>query len=162
MRIRARNVTVLSAVLAASFVVPGATDAADVKVYSGAECMVDPSFQNEMILGNYGYQTFSVPAGSRRRFLCPIVRDNTANTNGVVSATLSGAEISTASVSCTLFSYNTSGTSVDSVTANSPGPTPADFTLNFAGLDVSTVDGFYLIRCDLPNVATISHYRIDE
>lgn len=151
----------------------------DAKMYPGSAC--------QPYYGTAAYRFLSFQNGIAPRLVsnqnetppeaewvtCPIVRDNTSNTDGTWNNGASGtgvyvwvdvpADSNPDLLSCHLFSYDmVSGNLLDS--HNNDNPTQLASGRYVLGLDVSrsTVAGNYVVRCYLPWKSTLRAYRVTE
>ena len=154
-----------------------AAAAADLAIDPGA--VIDPGviilpdlFDNKTMPGNacqtmYGSQAGVInhyaaflhnTANGYVRVTCPIVRDNTNNSNGTWSVNVYGFNPG-GNYACSLYSYSTHGALQQ---VNSAGAAAAgNITLS---LDVnnSSFNGFYTLYCNLPGNARLYSYRWAE
>lgn len=114
---------------------------------------------------NHLQQALVNVANGQREVTCPIVRDNTVNTNGTWNVAVTGfGQFGT--VTCTVYSIDQFGFFQDMASA-SVNTRFRSFTLVldnlFLGsLDVSARQGFYTLRCSLPANARLFSYRWTE
>jgi hypothetical protein len=144
--------TALAVVLAAA---SGAH--ADTKVYPGNGCQAQLGSQ----AGNLFRSTVSLINDSDvgMNVVCPIVRDNTANLDGIESADVRVQSPTTEELICYLQSLSTLGQILQqtrvATTSQNVNVLPLD-------VDVSTIGGTYSIICELPPQGTIYGYRVTE
>lgn len=89
---------------------------------------------------------------------CPVVRDNTTNTSGTVTAAVR-VDGDGLKVSCNLNSYNGSGDIVASDSAESTSTVPSTL---FLKLFQSASGGSYGIACSLPKSGELINYTVSE
>jgi hypothetical protein len=103
---------------------------------------------------------------------CPIVRDNTTNTNGLRNVTVrvfipeSAADlIRTGELGCTVFSLNSFVESAPGTPVRLPYPNIGRLSLEFSGEQRVTASfplGQYFLRCTLPPGGILASYLVIE
>lgn len=103
-------------------------------------------------------------ASNGRRIVCPIERDNTRNNNGTMSAAVTIYNPPDRGSICVLDSYNEFGELLDSTSRSTTVAGDGTLTLEPgpSSLDVSTNNGFYVLRCTVPDDGRIYSYRWAE
>ncbi len=160
-------------------VVPLHATAADTKYFNGAFCRAGSDPGEPSFSGDADYSTNGSIANNSTtetlNFVCPIVRDNTANIGGWDSVEVGYFDKSPDAITCTAKSAQFDGV----VIWNQPG-----FSSNTAGaswakagmifndpLAVSAVNGFHYLHCVVPpkvclgavcEISGIAYYRVEE
>ena len=140
---------------AAVFLSSASAMAADRKTYSGSMCQPNQPSNQITYLNGSAFNTST----SRISVTCPIVRDNTQNTDGTRSASVIVQSFGGQSVTCSLFSYDKNAINIAQKTASttSTAPFPLNVDVN-AGAEL----GIYWINCSLPPNSRVLNYDIDE
>lgn len=115
--------------------------------------------------GSYLENPVSPGVGGRARSVkCPIVRDNTTNIDGTFSAAVTIYNPNDALFICILDSYDEFGVWLDSVSRSTFVAGDQTLTLEPGpgDLTVSESNGFYVLRCTLPDEGRIYSYRWAE
>jgi len=150
------------ALSAITLVTAGSADAADGKGLFGSEC--DPMMGAEHVDGQKFFHDFT---GIRNYsnvthlVMCPIVRDNNSNVDGLLSLKVR-TQVNGVAITCSAAEISDTGSRLKTVTKSSAvvtGPAVIDFgnTLNH-----STVGGGYAIQCNLPFNSAVSLITYDE
>ncbi len=134
----------------------------DVKSYPGSYCQPELASLDAPNM-NYSQAVGVVSTAADVHVICPITKDNSANTNGLVSASVrmaSGDGIGT--VSCFMDAVSGLGTIVDSsLTASTTSIAPVNLALT--GINVSNPTGQYAIHCIMSSAgSSVRSYRISE
>lgn len=139
-----------------------ATEAArvrpDTKIFVGSSCQPLNGFQ----AGDF---TTFVDAMQNivtavRRVVCPIVRDNPNNTNGIRSVRVRVQSDGFNPLQCTLFSFGPlGGDPIETHSASTSSAEPDTIALD---VDESARGGTYSILCDLPPGAAVFGYEVTE
>src|SRR5512144_438140 len=87
---------------AAVFLSSGSAMAADRKTYSGSMCQPNQPSNQILYTNGSAFNRSTSPIG----VTCPIVRDNTQNTDGTRSAFVVVQSLGGQSLTCSLFSYD--------------------------------------------------------
>ncbi len=114
---KARTV-VLKTALAGALAAASAVHAVDSKVFSSAACQATFGFQAAETYNFFGY--FQNVSPYQNTVVCPIVRDNHTNLNGVKDAGVSVRSPQGTTLSCSLTSFTTLGYIVESDTKSTP------------------------------------------
>jgi len=137
----------------------GTSHAVDSKIHPGSMCQAYFGSQEASLKKGTGW-VFN-DSGGAMWITCPVVRDNTTNTNGVDVAYVRILRASTASAAfdCTLDSRTTTGSQYawDTASYSGVGNTSLRFDLN-----ASSSRGHYEFLCRLPRDSAIISYRVDE
>jgi len=153
--------TVLALVISciAYFTLISPSYSADSKIHPGSMCKA--YFGSDESSLRKGLGSVKNTTTSAVWVTCPIVRDNTTNTNGLSQAYIRIGRSSTATADfwCTLDSRNTVGTQSFFATNSYSGTSTTSMSFNLSG---STNRGHYEILCRLPRDSNIFSYRIDE
>ncbi len=129
----------------------------DAKTYPGIHCEAQSVAQiNDFT--NLGFDMFNATQG-RKHVVCPIVRDNTSNTNGTHSVYVYVSNPANRTIECTLYSYDRYSGLIDSDTNSTSNP--GDQTI-FLDVDNSIERGYYGINCRLPQNGAIRSYEVRE
>lgn len=131
--------------------------AADVKLYPGAQCM--PKAPNDgyylmryvLFLSNDGQSVDEV--------ICPATRDNVGNTNGTTEPYVRVRSHNGAPLTCSLYALGPYGNIIASKTATTTSNSDASLNLD---LNSSVGNGYYAIQCALPPGGRIYGYRVGE
>ena len=135
-----------------------ATSADATRIFAGAECQLqDPS--QVAATPEYGFGTIENSSTITLNVICPVVRDNTSNTNGTQNFTVRVVSNGNDDVICTSYSTDEDGQLIDNVTATTDSNVPE--TLNI-DLSLSADKGTYSMRCVLPPGSMIINYRVNE
>lgn len=149
---------VLSTALAGMLAAASAAQAAvDAKVYPGNACNVE--FGNEAAdIHNHTIFIHNVGAVNRS-VVCPIVRDNHKNLNGVKSVGVRVQSDGVNTLTCFLETWTALGAFVvfdsNSTTSSAVVNLPLD-------IDTSTKAGTYSLACVLPPNGAVYGYRVNE
>lgn len=134
-------------------------DAADVKTVSGSVCA--PIVAGSDLWVRVGPGAYNL-GSSNVLVVCPLVRDNTGNTNGLSDIEMQVSLPSSSSMTCTAGSYHPSGfATVESIakTTQVAGNSKIDWG---SSLNNSVSNGIYAIYCDVPPSGTIYSIRHKE
>ncbi len=152
------NSVFISLVAAAVFLSSGSAMAADRKIHNGSMCQ--PADGRDRL------DTFTGGAfnpASQNKFIfvtCPIVRDNTQNTNGTALAFVNVRSSGGQSLSCNLVSRDKNGNFIaQSPNASTTSSSPVSLNVD---INASAVLGTYALSCQLPPGGEIKTYDIDE
>lgn len=129
----------------------------DSKTYPGITCEAQavPEMDD---FSNLAFDMVNANSG-KRNVVCPIVRDNTTNTDGTHSVYVNVSNAVNRTLECTLYSSDQFGSFIDSdsdTTSNGGNQTL------YLDVDNSAEDGFYGINCNLPYTAAIRSYEVRE
>jgi hypothetical protein len=151
------KIVFLSTALAVVLAAASGAYAADTKVYPGNACQAQLGdragdlFRSTVFLRNASALGLNV--------VCPIVRDNTPNLDGIESADVRVQSPTTESLICYLQSRSALGELLQqtqvATTSQNVNVLPLD-------LNVSTIGGTYSIICELPPEGRIYGYRVTE
>ncbi|MGQ0657953.1 MAG: hypothetical protein ACT4NU_07660 [Chromatiales bacterium] len=135
------------------------TQANDAKNYPGSYCQPELA---SVDTPNVNYDsTGSINSTGGVHVICPITKDNSANTNGLAGASVRVDSDGIAMVSCFLQSVSGLGVVLDtSLTASTTSATPVNLVLT--GINVGAAAGHYLIHCIIPSGTSVRSYRINE
>ena len=136
--------------------VAGSAQALDRKAFSGNGCEAYfGSNEADLDASIYGIHN---RASGNRWVSCPIVRDNTTNTNGT-SVVWVGADKGVGTLSCYLRSQQGQGSNVTSDSAFTSA-----FGKQWLRLDVNSSSnyGYYMLYCSLPSNSRIASYHVEE
>jgi hypothetical protein len=134
--------------------------ASDAKTISGSACFpfAEGTSGLWIRIGPGAYN-----AGSESVFVvCPVVRDNTGNTNGIRDIELQVSLPSSSSMECTAGSYDASGFGTIKAVGKKTsvaGNSKMDWG---SSVNASSVNGTYAIYCSVPPLGTIYSIRHDE
>lgn len=139
--------------------------AGDSKIYPGAACQPERGARAADLNSLSGFIENKAFTGSMR-VTCPIVRDNTTNSNGIAQVTVRIQNLrgeSTIGSRCELRSFNDNGGALDVDTAFVFGQT-GFHTLTLRDVDVSQAHaGSYVLSCSLaPRFTRLIEYRVNE
>lgn len=161
------KIVVLSTALAGMLAAASAVHAVDVKVYPGNGCEAGPRTEAADIRKTIAGIT-NISAGIQS-VLCPIVRDNHTNLNGVKGVVRARSDSEkrvrsdgVAILDCTLVSFTDLG---DVVASDSNSTTLSALgTVTKLPLDIntSTKGGTYGLECILPPAGEVLGYRVEE
>lgn len=147
--------------LAPAVLPEGSVAAEDAKVYGGDWCV--PEDDGETSLSYVG-SLYAGSSASSTEVICPIMRDNTINSDGLVAAHVDVHVPNSGTVWCRIYSYSQGGSQLD--VAYDGSSTPGDQALDW-GMDIGSSDGsdpsYYFLRCSMPTAgALIYSYKITE
>lgn len=145
---------VVSITVAMLFLLSSVAFAVDAKVHPGAMCAPLVNSQNHYAFVE-GF--VAITTGGTDEATCPIVRDNTGNTNGL--SELQMQVLTSGSTICNAHAISATGSVLISVarSRSTNGPLNWSNTIN-----TSSARGSYAIRCDMPAWAQIATYYADE
>lgn len=149
-----RNTLVVGALLMSLFVLSSPANAVDRKINSATVCQPNSGAQ----VSDFTYYSTGITnnATADRWVSCPVVRDNTFNTNGLNLASVSVA--GTGSFFCYLDNVNNNGSlGVWASTGTVTGP--GTFPIN---LNSSTSQTPYVFLCRIPTNGKLVTLMIDE
>lgn len=129
----------------------------DAKTYPGITCEAQ-SVAEIGLFQNLGFMMVNANQG-RRSVVCPVVRDNTENTDGTWGAFVHISNPPNRSTDCTLYSYDQYNVLIDSDTGSTGAV--GNQTI-FLDVDASVDGGFYGITCELPNQGLVHSYEVRE
>ena len=151
------KIVFLSTALAVVLVAASGAHAEDTKVYSGDACQTFFGDQAGDLFRNP--QSLHNQSDEYRLVICPIVRDNTENLNGVESAEIRVQSPLTLELVCYLQSRSALGELLEqdrgATTSQNVNVLPLD-------VDVSTIGGYYSLACELPPQGQIYGYSVTE
>jgi hypothetical protein len=140
------------------FLSSGSPMATDRKVHNGSMC--------QPVFSEFGDDITSFSGGIINRstnnfvsVICPIVRDNTQNTDGTALAFVNVRSSGGQSLNCTLVSRDKNGIFIEEKSASTTSSTPVSLNVD---VNASAVLGTYALSCQLPPGGTIMTYDIDE
>ncbi|MCI0655126.1 MAG: hypothetical protein L0Y39_11705 [Methylococcaceae bacterium] len=146
--------TALAGMLAAASVVHAA---ADIKVFAGHACH---AFIGGEAADLQHFANFTVNIGAADRFvICPIVRDNHKNLDGVKSVSVRVRSPNATTLTCTLGSDTSLGVLVETDTNSTTSNVVTNLPLD---INSSTKNGIYYLFCDLPPGGEVYGYRVVE
>lgn len=129
----------------------------DAKTYPGVSCEAQAVAEIDAF-SNLEFDMFNANPDSRS-VVCPIVRDNTKNTNGTVGVYVNIYNVANSKLECALYSADKFGLVIASdinSTSNSGNQTI------YLDVDSSVDRGFYGINCTLEEGAAIRSYEVRE
>jgi hypothetical protein len=140
----------------------GSAKAADGKTLFGSMC--DPMMGAETVEGQKFFHDFTGIrnyATAAHLVMCPLVRDNNGNVDGLSSLKVR-TQVNGVAIACSAAEISDTGSRLKTVTKSSAavtGPSLIDFgnTLNH-----STAGGGYAIQCNLPFNAAVTLITYDE
>lgn len=139
--------------------------AGDSKIYPGAACQ--PEFGSRASdLNSFSGFIVNKNTSNSMSVTCPIVRDNTTNSNGIAQVTVRIQNLrgeSRIGSRCELRSLNNQGVALDVDSASVFGRT-GFHTLTLKDVDVSQAHaGSYVLECSLaPRFTRLIEYRVNE
>ena len=157
-RYKIRAVVVAASVLAA---LPAS--AADHKLYSPSFC--HPIVGSDKVLFTHNGNSLQNLASAAKFAVCPVVRDDFSNGGGIFDATIFGFDGSSSTVaSCTLFSYDAYGATLDfDARNNGAASNTGNYFLQFDTIGVSEFNaGQYAFACVVTQGGKIWSYRVNE
>lgn len=122
--------------------------AVDGKVISGAFCIQEDASQSGFARDDLGRLVRSGSTSSRN-LQCPMIRDNTTNTDGLDFVTMEVECPTNVTVSCTVTSRSAGSTGLDSDTDACSGDDVGTHTLSFDSVLSSSSPGYYHIACTI-------------
>jgi len=129
----------------------------DSKTYVGINCEAQAVAEIDKYL-NVGFDMANADTG-KRTVVCPVVRNNTANTNGTHSVYVNVYNPPNKTSECSLFSFDKFNVVIDSDTASTSFSGNRTLSLD---VDVSLESGTYGITCYIPNTAAVRSYEVRE
>lgn len=130
----------------------------DAKTYPGINCEAQEIAQIDFFQNTQF--TMTNPNPGRRTVVCPVVRDNTENTNGTYWGALVHIENPlNRTTECTLYSMDEFGVLIDSDTDSTGSAGNQTLVMD---VDVSVPVGFYGIHCSLPFGGGVYSYEVRE
>ncbi|MES9969877.1 MAG: hypothetical protein ABW092_07555 [Candidatus Thiodiazotropha sp.] len=132
----------------------------DSKTYPGRNCIAQDANEankfSNLAFGMYFHKDHS----GYLYVDCPIVRDNTENTNGTYAVYVNVTNPPrTTMVECTLYSYSSTGSLLESYTDKTP---LSGNRVLYLDVDYSSVGGYYGITCLLPSLGSVISYEVRE
>lgn len=130
-------------------------DATDEKWTGADACIGETSSDTGFQIGISDGVMHSL-SSSARVFQCPIVRDYTATTTGLFGASLcydASHSPTTATVSCSLCSYDLGSYYVECTTKSATGGDTGCLTWDSDDVDLTEDPGYYGLRCEVTGVA---------
>ncbi len=159
-----KNLVVMAAVVLAVSAVAGSATATDAKVIPGANC-----FEEGTGSGSAWYRTltgYNSASSGTVSVICPLLRDDTQNTNGLAGLQMRVFALRgfPSTISCTAYSMRPTSTSeVRSVVRSAALSGNTIATLDWGtSMNLSVVDGYYLLNCTFPAGSGVASIRIDE
>lgn len=147
----------LSTALVGALAAGSAAHAVDVKVFPGNACQA--VFGNEAADLGHGVAFLLNLGTANRAVVCPIVRDNHRNRDGVRSAGVRVSSLNGTTLTCALSSISASGNLVEANTNSTTSTAVTNLPLD---IDRSTNNGTYVLVCELPPGGQILSYRVIE
>ncbi|MCA1851674.1 MAG: hypothetical protein LC647_04590 [Beggiatoa sp.] len=146
----------LSTALAGALAAASAAHAVDVKVFPGNACQA--AFGNEA--ADLGHGVFLLNGGAANRIVvCPIVRDNHRNRDGVRSVGVRVSSLNGITLTCALSSVSAGGNLLEANTNSTTSTVVTNLPLD---IDRSTNNGTYVLFCELPPGGQVLSYRVIE
>jgi len=137
-----------------------ATSAYATRIFSGTACQIsDPTKVTGIPDYDFAGMFNDSTAVDVLYVTCPVVRDNTSNTNGTRAFQVTVMSNGLVDVVCTLYSLDEKGVYVDSRVNTTPSNVPA--TLDLA-VNLSAQRGYYNMICSLPPGGKIFNYMLWE
>lgn len=131
----------------------------DAKVMAGSACQfTDPTKQT---LTSVAFQSGNITntADQPARVVCPVVRDNINNLDGIVAATMRVRGSAGVAVLCFLRSRDRFGTIIEDDVSSGGANGPQSVTLD---VSTSSRSGSYDVSCRLPKNGSILTYQVSE
>ena len=130
------------------------------RIFAGSECQIfNPSVITSIPVYDFAGIANDSSAVDDLTVVCPVVRDNTSNTNGTSDFTVRVVSSGGNSVLCALYSLDEDSTLVDVHLETTTSGTPVTLNLD---VNLSTNKGYYNMVCTLPPGAAVFNYRIKE
>lgn len=135
--------------------------ATDQKIYSGSMCQARVHSEDVESLNRSSFGLANSSYTHAIAVTCPIVRDNTLNTNGTRFAQVRVLNRRGGNFPCYLSSLTRDGGFIERGVDVTVGASITPVVLN-VDVNSSAALGYYTISCDLPPRAYILNYLIDE
>lgn len=133
------------------------TNTYDAKTYPGINCEAQAVTEIDDF-SNLAFDMVNADTG-KRSVVCPVVRDNTKNTDGTVGAYVNVVNPVNRTTECSLYSYDKFGSVIDSDSDSTSNSGDQSIYLD---VDTSVAGGFYGIACTLPYLAVVRSYEVRE
>jgi hypothetical protein len=147
----------LSTALAGALAAASAAHAIDVKVFPSSACQA--AFGTEAADLVHGVAFLLNVGTANRVVVCPIVRDNHRNRNGVRSVGVRVSSLNATTLTCALSSISASGNLLEANTNSTTSTAVTNLPLD---IDRSTNNGTYVLVCALPPGGQVLSYRVIE
>ncbi len=134
--------------------------AGDRKTYPGNACLPF----NETTASDIerdGSSVKNLSANNTRIVFCPVVRDNTTNSDGTEDIEVFGYNDRSLTFSC-VFWATTAGTGSVVASSTQSVSVPGDFKLVLPGVTKSSSGGYYYLTCNIPPFSKIYGYIVPE
>jgi hypothetical protein len=129
----------------------------DAKVYHSSECQSQTALDASSLV--YSESGLKNDGGADALVICPIVRDNTTNLNGIMDVRIYISNVSGNQFSCKLYSYDTHRTLIaQSMVSTTAGGSRTLTTY----ANSSRAAGHYSIGCNLPPGGRLHAYQVKE
>lgn len=140
------------------FALSASVSASDRKIHMGTMCQpLSPNYASQLTY--FSDNIFNNSSTSYAYISCPIVRDNTQNTNGTRLAYVRVQSNAARSLSCGLHSRSSTG---GFVAYRSAATTSSSVTSLNVDVSASSILGTYSIFCSVPPGGRVYSYDIDE
>ncbi len=141
---------------------PTVSSAADTQYYAGIEC--HPERGNQVTQFLWRENRLDDNGNTTAIVRCPVIKDEEGATDGANSLVRVRVQTVGQTVSCRAFSFDKFGTTTNMDTSTFTAPaSPANGEIEIQGVNISTADGYYVIRCPLlPKAGICSYYGVEE
>lgn len=142
---------------------PTESFAADTKFYAGTEC--HPERGNQVTeFRRFNNRLENTSTTATRIVHCPVIKDEEGSIDGADFRVRVRVQTAGDVVNGTAISYDKFGTqrSADNGSFTAPATVPANGEISIPDVNISTGDGYYVIRCQLPPRAAIYSYGVIE
>lgn len=129
----------------------------DSKTFHGSECQaLEGSHVSDF--NYYANRVYNIGSDTST-ITCPIVRDNTTNTNGTYGTEIYVNNVAGQKLSCKLYSYSSHGVLVES---SYKSTTAGGNQTLYPNVNLSKNMGNYSLVCELPKGASLYSYKVKE
>lgn len=137
--------------------------AAETKYYAGIEC--HPERGNQVTQFRWWNNRLENTSTTTTHIVhCPAIKDEEGSVNGADFRVRVRVPTAGDVVNCFAYSYDKFGSqrSTDNGSFTAPATVPANGEISIPDVNISTGDGYYVIRCQLPAGAAIYSYSVVE
>lgn len=157
------SLTFAAAVIGILATTPTESFAADTKYYAGIEC--HPERGNQVTQFRWVNNRLENTSTTTTYIVhCPVIKDEEGSVNGADLRVRVRVPTAGDTVNCTAYSFDKFGAtkSTDTGSFTAPATVPANGEISLPDVNISTGDGYYVIRCQLPPGAGIYSYSVIE
>jgi hypothetical protein len=141
---------------------PTVSSAAETKYYPGIQCHPERGTQLTQFV--WGETRLDSNSNSTTVVRCPVIKDEEGSTDGANFQVRVRVQTAGQTVRCRAFSFDKFGSVASAETGQftAPATVPANGEIVLENVNISTADGYYVIRCQLPPRASIYSYGVEE